>query len=125
VRNRDRVIEADDLAISERSGRIEHGPFNAHVIEEIEPTLGSYGGPLVALRRGLYRSPRMEMIKRGKNNAFALRDLPVRAIHVGDDRGVVLHDVAVAIDNSGCELRGHAYNPPTSIEIGRLFFLIL
>src|SRR5262245_7556843 len=86
---------------------------------------GHTGGRWLSLSRRHYGASRMEMIQRGKNHAFPLRDLPVRAIHVGDDRGVVLHDVAVAIDNSGCELTGHAYNPPTSIEIGRLFFLIL
>jgi hypothetical protein len=54
----------------------------------------------------------MEMIQRGENDAFSLRDLPIRGIHVGDDPGVVFDDVTVAIDDSGCELTGHSYIPP-------------
>jgi hypothetical protein len=54
----------------------------------------------------------MEMIQRREDDTFPLRDLPIWGIHMGDDSLVVLHDVTVAIDYSGCELTGHSFVPP-------------
>jgi hypothetical protein len=48
------------------------------------------------------------MIQRWKNHAFALGDFAIGRIHVGDNSRVVFHDVAIAVDYSGCELTGHA-----------------
>ena len=107
ARNRHRIIEADDLAVSQGGGRIEHGPFDSHIVETIEPTLGSHRGPLVSLGRRFHRAPGMKMIQRGNDHAFSLRDLPIRGIHMGDDPHVVFHDVAITIDDSSCELTGH------------------
>src|SRR5688572_25829193 len=36
---------------------------------------------------------------------------------MADDPGVVLHNVAVAVDYSGCELTGHSFVPPNEMEI--------
>jgi hypothetical protein len=46
----------------------------------------------------------MKMVQRRKANSFAPDDLAVRPFHVRDDSGVVLHDVAIAVDDSGAEL---------------------
>ena len=44
ARGRHRVVKADDLAVGKSGGRIEHGPFDADVVEKIEPALGPHGG---------------------------------------------------------------------------------
>ena len=54
---------------------------------------------------------------------FRCGDLPIRGIHVGDDSRVVFHDVAVAIDYSGCELAGHSYIPPNENKLTLLLIL--
>ena len=102
------IVETDDLAVGKSHGRIEHGPLDADVVEKIEPALRPDRGPLVALGRRLHCPTGMEMIQRWKDHAFPMRDLSIRRLHVGDDSRVVLHDVAIAVNNSSSELTAHS-----------------
>ena len=58
----------------------------------------------------------MQMIKRRKDDTSMLGDFPIWRRHMGDDSGVILDDMAVAIDDSGGNLTPHFYIPPAEIK---------
>jgi hypothetical protein len=105
-----RIIKADDFAIGQAGRRIKHGPFDANVIEEIEPALGTNGRSLIALGRCFNGAARMQMIEGRKDDAFTSSDLAIRGFHMRDNGGVVFEDMAVAVNDPRFELHRHLFD---------------
>src|SRR5262249_28356044 len=103
--------------------RVHHGPFDADVIEKIQPAFGADHRALIALRRSLDRAARVHVIEGRKTDALAPDDVAVSAFHMRDDAGVIFHNMTVAVDDSGSKLGRHFQLPPNRPRVFSRFSL--
>ena len=71
------VVEADDLAVAQPLGRVHHRPVDAHVLQELQPTIRTHLLAAVPQRRRLHRAAVVKMVDGREDDALLGGDVPV------------------------------------------------